>query len=80
MKMYIFLQKKSIVCLALRDIHSISFGIMGSNWYLNNEDVSMRYSLDAIGCSSENTGMMIALICTLARDKNPVGYRIIFTN
>lgn len=42
-------------------------------WYINS-DASM--SVDAVGCTDEQLGIILAFICTKARDFNLKGYRI----
>ena len=74
------IKKKGTQSLAFEKIHSLGYSSMGSNWYFNHEQVAWKYEVDSIACDEECVGMIIALICTLAREKNSAGYKIKLTS
>ncbi len=67
------IDKKKINILQIKDIETIKSPFIGNAWDFNK---NLSYSLNSISCNQINMGIILAYICTLARDANPVGYKI----
>lgn len=68
-----FVNKKSIAKVAMKEITMIKKAFFVNSWYIN---AISDYSLNTIGCSNSQLGIMMAYIFKTAREFNTEDYKI----
>lgn len=68
-----FVTKRGCRKMSFKDINAINALTLGNVWYFNNDTA---LSVDSIGCTDEQLGIVLAFVCTKARAFNLKGYRI----
>lgn len=68
-----FIGEKKIKFINIREIRSLYKSPLANIWYLNCDS---KFGICDIGCTNEELGIILALICTLVRDCQPMGYKI----
>lgn len=68
-RLYI-LKKRQVEYLDYELMYSMH-SIMGGSWYFNN-----NVDIDNVGCTNEELGIMLGLMCTYAKNCHKTGYKI----